>query len=95
MNPTKWDNEYYQNLLNIQWESMKAPGFNRTIMGDPFGTALQWKQKGVPFDARNMKASLMMFTSDLAVIYHIYLYLIKNIKLKSILLFVFIKQYSL
>jgi len=81
LNPTQWDNDYYKNLLNITWESMPAPGFNSTVMGDPFTTAQQWKQKGIPFNSTDRKAALMMFTSDLAVSHQ---YFIKVIRIKAL-----------
>jgi catalase-peroxidase len=65
--PTEWNNEYFRNLLYYNWTSIAAPGFNRTVMGDPFGTALQWIPANVTFNASDFNASLFMFTSDLAV----------------------------
>ena len=46
---------------------MSAPGFNRTALTDPNNTFWQWHVKGVPFNASDFNASLIMLTSDLAV----------------------------
>jgi len=62
-NPTRWDNEYLENLFNFEWELTHSPA-----------GAAQWKPKGgasegtVP-DAHDpaKKHPLMMFTSDLAL----------------------------
>ncbi len=62
-NPTKWDNEYLENIFKFEWELTKSPA-----------GAHQWKPKGgategtVP-DAHNpaKKHALNMLTSDLAL----------------------------
>jgi catalase-peroxidase len=62
-NPTKWDNEYLENIFKYEWELYKSPG-----------GAQQWKPKGgategtVP-DAHDpaKKHAVNMLTSDLAL----------------------------
>jgi catalase-peroxidase len=51
--PTKWDNDYFQNLLKYEWEVWTGPG------GKP-----QWRIKNRTED----DPDLMMFTSDIALI---------------------------
>ena len=61
--PTKWNNEYFDNLFNYEWELTKSPAGGH-----------QWKPKGgagaatVP-DAHNAskKHAPMMFTTDLSL----------------------------
>jgi len=62
-NPTRWDNEYLENLFNFEWELTHSPA-----------GAAQWKPKagaseGTVPDAHDpaKKHPLMMFTSDLAL----------------------------
>ena len=80
MNPTKWDNEYFQNLFNFTWTNMSAPGFNRTALTDPNNTFWQWHVKDVPFNASDFNASLIMLTSDLAVRFLFFLILLFTIR---------------
>ena len=59
--PTKWDNEYLDNLYNYEWE-----------LGKGSGGAWQWYAKGVEQNIPDAhiagkKHSPMMFTSDLAL----------------------------
>ncbi|HEX4381634.1 MAG TPA: catalase/peroxidase HPI [Myxococcales bacterium] len=61
--PTKWDNDFFENLFNYEWELVKGPG-----------GAKQWAPKngaaaGTVPDAHNpsKKHAPMMLTSDLAL----------------------------
>ncbi len=59
--PTKWDNEYLDNLYNYEWE-----------LGKGSGGAWQWYAKGIEQNIPDAhiagkKHSPMMFTSDLAL----------------------------
>ena len=63
-NPTKWDNNYLENLLGFEWELTKSPA-----------GAWQWKPKndggaGTVPDAHDptKKHAPMMFTTDMALI---------------------------
>ena len=67
MHPTRWDNEYFQNLFNYTWVPMPAPGINFTGMNDSHIRFRQWHVDGVEFDSQDFNASLVMLTSDLAV----------------------------
>jgi catalase (peroxidase I) len=74
MHPTKWDNEYFQNLFNYTWVPILAPGINRSALTDPNNTNWQWHVDGVKFDSQDFNASLVMLTSDLAVRFFYYLF---------------------
>ena len=60
-NPTKWDNEYFKNLVNYEWEKYKGPG-----------GAWQWRVKGdkgpkAPNAQGDGQQDVIMLTTDIAL----------------------------
>lgn len=59
-NPTKWDNEYFKNLIDYEWEVHEGPG------GSP-----QWRVKGsspkAPQAHGKGSQDIMMLTTDIAL----------------------------
>lgn len=56
----RWDNEYFQNLLNYDWVKVTSPG------GNP-----QWEPRHKPGSPRSGDPlpNIMMFTTDVALLH--------------------------
>lgn len=52
-NPLKWDNQYFQDLLNEEWEKHKGPGGH-----------WQWRMKGKDSDLMRLTADLSLLHDD-------------------------------